>query len=452
MGVAMCRKAARAERTRRGALGDEHEPEEGAGGAPARGKRRAAAAAATARRSPNAHAITPLELAARHIAVVYDALVNSGSWDARFRRGRRPNSPVGLLTDRTFADNDNDTAVRSLATTYLAHAATDAWNVVAGAVELARVWAFKPDVRCPASAWVEYSDADADVLDRRTRLRLSVCLSISWKFARNCQTVFSREFAASDGSCYPRTLELAFTSFNFLLPDEQDLLGDWDVAHAGVLRELQTQMLDLEVELLLGVHTFPLLVENAQSVAELKLQEFFDAKGVSERRCMQMRGLLPFFVRASLFKRAGEPRCLYAELLADPDPRPAAAALLCAAWLAIKHSGAPARDMRAARDLFDAADRVNAWRLLDNGARAVAAKSDFFRRGCYGDRLWYGYDCVTYKTLTNATNACLPTADAADLAALGDDLPPALEPPHHDQPNTNAAAQLLRCVTRVCSW
>ena len=402
-------------------------------------------AAACARRSPNAHSITPLELAARHIAVVYDALVNSGSWDARFRRGRRPSSPVTCALP--FVDED-ESAVRSLATTYLAHASTDAWNVVAGAVELARVWAFKPDGRCPASAWVEYDDADADVLDRRTRLRLSVCLTIAWKFARNCQTVFSREFVSGD--LFPCTLELAFTSFNFLLPDEQDLLGDWHVAHTAALRELQTQMLDLEVALLLGVHTFPLLVENAQSVAELKLQEFFDAKRVSETRCMQMRGLLPFFVRAALFKRAGEARCLYAELLADPDPRPAAAALLCAAWLSIKFSGAPARDMRVARDLFDAADRLNAWRLLDNGVRAVAAKTSFFRRGCYGDRLWYGYDCVTYKTLTTALNACLSSADAADAAALADPPAPPLAP--HDQHETTAAAQLLRCVTRVCSW
>ena len=67
--------------------------------------------------------IAPIELYAQALNFVYSALVTSRAWDATFERGPRERH-----------------GERRLATTYLSEPAVDGWNVVFGALELARVW------------------------------------------------------------------------------------------------------------------------------------------------------------------------------------------------------------------------------------------------------------------------------------------------------------------------
>ena len=403
----------------------------------------------------HAHEVTPLELATYQLATTYDALVTAGAWDARFRRGRRPSSPNGVVLAKRKLEEDDD-AVRSLATTYLAHAATDAWNVVAGAVELARVWAFRParddydndkDQRLPTLPSAKYKHV-TDTLDRDLRLRLAVCLFVSWKFARSCQTALPRMFAPGDGTVVPRTLELAFAAYSFLLPHEQDVIGDWEHSNIVALRKLQANVLALELELVIGVHTFPLLAENAQTAAELHIQHLFETEQVSETRCMQMRGLIPFFVRTALFKSKGESTSLYADLLVGADLQTGARALVCAAWMSIKHAGYPARDMRIAKMLFAPEDYLNAWKLLDNATRATSINPAFYNRGCYGDEFWYGHRYVLKSTLTNAMIACMPgmDPDAHRLAHKASNLGPVAAV------GSAAAAGLFSYVTKGCLW
>ena len=341
------------------------------------------------RRKRNVYEATTLEMAAYFIAKKYESLITYGVWDAKFKRGRRPCSDI---------DSNHD-AVRSLATTYLAHADTDAWNVIAGAVELARLWALEQPVG-PTSD-LTYG------IDLKMRMRLAVCLSVSWKFARGSHTAFPRSFESEDECGGPCTLESAFVAFSFMLKNEQDEYGGWLRENVEKLRKLQKEALELEIQLVIGVPTFPLLAENAQAMAELKIQELFDAGTTSETRCMQLRGIVPFFVRTSLFKDKGEYQSPYSYLLANNnDVEAAASALVCAAWFCLKYSEQPSRDMHVDTKQFTTIDRFLAIRLIDNAVRATNSNTSIYYRGCYGTQTWYGYKYVQKETLTRAINAC----------------------------------------------
>ena len=390
------------------------------------------------------HDVTLLEISARHMSKVYNLLVSRGLWDAVFARGRRPRSAVAATTaassaivaaatakrkliDQDDDDNNRDNEeVRSMATAYLGRMGTDAWNAMAGAIELARVWGLTAKTTSepqqpqqqPQRPGAPRPRAASDILDRETRMRLAVCLSVAWKFARSNSVLLYRDFPPSagdirnnNGKAEMRTLELAYVGYAFLLPHERGFLGVWDSANVKALRTLQEYMLELELDLVLNVQMFPLLAENAQLLAEHHAQHLFDNGRLSAGRCMQIRGILPFFLRASLFKRRNESSSLYAEVFGVVDPMPGAKALVCAAWMCVKHAdGGSTRDMRSARQLFEPSDFLTAWRLLENAARAAGTDPKFYKDDCYGDDGWYGYPFVSASTLAAAMHACMPGA------------------------------------------
>lgn len=402
----------------------------------------------------NVHDVTPLELGVCQMINVYDVLVESGSWDALFRRGPRPDASDAPDDDAPASKRKlahRDETVRSMATTYLSHTATDAWNVLAGAIELARVWGFAELGQSPAVPSPRYTRASEGV-DRETRLRLAVCLSVAWKFARSNQAIFYRDFAPGDGGPVRSTLELAFVGYAFLLPHERATLGGWNAENVVALRALQARLLNLEIDLVLGVHTFPLLAENAQLLAERHAQDLFDSGRLSAVRSMQIRGIVPFFLRASLFKRRSETSSLHAELFGVADPEIGARALVCAAWMCVKHAGGPARDMRSARQLFNAIDCLAAWKLLDNAARATTADPVFYKHGCYGDSSWYGYAFVRTSTLVTAMHACMPGVDTDHEPKPRGRAPTPLALPTPRHPNPTPPAGLFHAVTQACLW
>lgn len=367
--------------------------------------------------SPPPPRAAQLALAARALTSIYDGLVNASLWITSFDRGPRGAFPPrrGFAKRKLPAQDGwprlppvapKPASVRQLATTHLGHAATDGWNVVVGALELARIWAL-PDRGCGGEGGLCARD-----LARDTRMRLAVCLNVAWKFQRAYKSIFTPIFPdeASPADGPPlRSYELAHIGFYFLFADEQDAFGDWDPTNVEAVRRLYKELWTLEAELLCSVHTFPLLAENAQLEAEHRLQELFDAKLLGADRCMVLRSLVPFFVQASVHGLAAErgstDASLYVELMAASDVRPSAGGLLCAALACVRAAGAHAAAMPALEAVFDAEEIQLAWRLLDNALRALASDADgddarpHVRRGCYGDPGWYGYGYLTDATL-----------------------------------------------------
>jgi len=365
-------------------------------------RRSRAALAEQPARATLAQSGVDLEQAARLMTIVYERLVNSGTFESRFFRG----SPLGGVP-----------ATRSLATTYLNEASTDPWNVMAGAIELTRVWALA----------VQQPHAAAAVGIHRTRMRLAVALSVSWKFQRCSSTILNRSFepsaaeAAADSFGGGRSLGLAYLAYSFFTANEQKSIGDWDPTNVAKLRTLQSEMLELEIDLVRHVSTFPLLAENSVCLAEIEIQRLFDGGGMSAVHCMKLRAIVPFFLRCALLLLPtaedalapavlGAPRALYENMLAtttnnQPGCALGAGGLVCAAFLCMKNSQSATRDMPSTKETFGAMYQyvtIAALKLLNTARLAVAADPAFFRRGCYGDARWYGFGYVDDATLARA--------------------------------------------------
>lgn len=349
--------------------------------------------------------VTLLEIAARQMILVYEKLVNSGTWDARFLRGRRrrcgSDKPNMVQSGKIGAAE----AVRSLASVHLSSSSTDGWDVVAGAIELARVWALVDRNSCaPRDGYSMRSE-----LYLETRMRLSVCLSVSWKFQRSLQTVMYRDFESSDGAGIDSTLELAFVAYAFLNKEEQEMYGPWDASNTDSMRELQLTALHLEIELVCGSQTLGPMTANPQSVAETHIHALFEQGVLSSVHCMQMRSVVPFFWNASLYKRRKETESLYEEIIDNPH---AGAGLVCAAWTCIQCCGTIDLDLYLDKShLFGTTENAVAWRFIDTAARACFADSTFYRRGCYQDTSWYGHGYLARETLIAAAHVCATQMD-----------------------------------------
>ena len=224
-----------------------------------------------------------------------------------------------------------------MATRYLSSSPADGWNVVTGALLLARVWAIRE------------TTTTAPCLDRQTRLRLATCLSVSWKFQRSMFTIFPRLFGHSgevDGIIPPSlltgvdTLELAHLAIGFLYDTEKAHLA-FETKNATEIRRLYKTMVNLEVNLLRSVAVFGILTDNAQVGTEYVAEDYVVSKTLTAERALLVRSMVPFFVRSSVCGLAGGRNDdLFVELM-DPLDKPhkgaehSALALFAAAYFAV---------------------------------------------------------------------------------------------------------------------
>ena len=348
--------------------------------------------------------IAAIELHAQALSYVYSALARSRAWDTTFERG-----PLRVHGERR------------LATAYLSEPAVDGWNVVFGALELARVWV--ADESCPKR--VVGDDAPLHRLDRDARARLAACLSVSWKFQRSMSSRFPHkflDFGAAHGwpdLAQGHTRELGNVAYAFLFDHEQAEFGHFCVENTARCSELYNQIQELEVDLLRKVAVFPLLAENVQVRAEARIGALYDAGALSSAASMAARVVVPFFVRAAVTSPA-----LYEALVegggdeagdeAGGDEWCGDEALACvgcacvcvATAIPAREDGDDAHHHHHGRHFpprFSAAAKRLALRLVQ--AALCATSSAYLRHGCYGDPGWEFYSMVSDTALSLARTA-----------------------------------------------
>ena len=323
-----------------------------------------------------------LQLSAHALTIIYDSLTAGRAWDASFMRG--PRSHHGR---------------RRLATAHLHEDGTDGWNVVIGALELARAWAIRKTSDVSPSSGIE-----AHRLDRNTRMRLAVCLSLSWKFQRSCNNFFAKVFKdVGEFHGWPdvhdgHTRELAFLGYAFLFPGEQAVFGSFSEENIETVKQLYQTMLCLEVDLIKNVSTFSLLTDNVQVRAELILERLYMDRELTSAVGMSARSILPFFLRAALSSDT------YEELTCDVEHGAQAlvcAACYCVAVAAVPHNDAH-HDAMGARHppRFDPTVRRTALALLH--ASQLHSDATYQRHGCFGDAAWPNHVFVAEDTLRHA--------------------------------------------------
>ena len=293
-------------------------------------------------------------------------------------------------------------AVRRLSTRYLAEPSTDGWNVVAGAIELARRYALDATT---------IFHADPPSVDRATRMRLAACLTVAWKFARSLPGGFKRQFTAPDGTAH--TLELAVMHAAFLTRSELDCLGAWPT-EVERWQQMQDLALQSEASLLDTGLVFSALCENPVCVAEAALQELYEHRipgADTHERVLQLRALLPFFLRIAL---DAEHAVYEREVARAAAPDLFANALLACAFAAhastfVPTNGTFATACRAAvhrvRRTFSTDEFTLAAEIIAVGS-ALACRSPERQAdaddatlapwsGCYGNPSWTLYSCVS---------------------------------------------------------
>lgn len=330
------------------------------------------------------------KLSAHALALTYEWLVNGRAWDASFSRGHG-----------AFADDQ-----RRIASQYLSKPAVDGWNVVLGAFEIARAWALR----------TTSTTDDPHQLDRNTRMRLAVCLNVSWKFQRSLCTHFKSRFS-DVGEFYGwpyltsgHTRELAHIAYGFLFAQEQEAFGGFSEENLDQVRALYQTLLRLEVDIVTTIPVFSLLTDNVQVRAENNLGVLYDNGNMSSDASMAARSIVPFFVRSAIASGG------YEELVGKDNH--GAEALACVSSACVYASAAmavnpafPAAHSRARRTRrfrradeavyhpprFSAKAKSVALKLVED---ALGANSKgYVRLGCYGDPKWLGHALVSEPTL-----------------------------------------------------
>lgn len=336
------------------------------------------------------------------LSFMYHEMITQGHWNADFFRGKRPPRPPAPATWKRARSQPEPTTgnCRTLATTHLAHPCIDGWNVIVGALELARAWGMRDGL----SPLIDDERSEYD-LPLWLRMRLACCLIFSWKFHRSNYTCYPRRFY-SEGEptlVEPHTEELAHVAYAFLTINEQSQFGAWNETNADAIRRLYNEMLLLEVHLLTRVSTFPLLAENVQVHAEDRLDLLFQRGVRSARHVMTLRSIVPFFVNAT----AGR---LYEKLCEAPKPV-AGGALVCAAFLcASMPASGNALFVYSARGcavLFSQVEIIWALRILNAAVLPERIPSQLMALGAYGDPTWAPQRFLTLETLEAAVAAAV---------------------------------------------
>jgi len=305
-----------------------------------------------------------LPVAALSITFLYQELVRHRLWNARFERGGS-------------GDASGRPPVRSLATRHWAEPAVDGWNAVAGAVGLAEAWAFEGAL-LPPEAHSAYD------LPRDVRMRLTVCLSVAWKFERQLSSRFPRTFYDDEPNLVsPHTCELAYLGYSFLSVEERRAFGPWGQENGPRVRALYAEMLNLEASLLLSVPVFSTLVGGNQVRAEARLQALLDGGALTVSEAMAARAIVPYFNAVWLNGRS---------------ERPTAGALACVAALCVRAAAAPGHEAEL-RAWFVPAERRRARALLLNALHPQDIPRALLSLGCYADPCWKHYECISPHTL-----------------------------------------------------
>lgn len=321
-----------------------------------------------------------LPLVGLSLAYMYHAMVNNSHWSTDFHRGRRPPRPPlkGVDAKRARKRPPKMGLTRTLATRHLSEPCTDGWNVIIGALELARAWGLKGDSEQLADvALGEYE------LPLWVRMRLACCLNVSFKFQRANYTCYPHRFHVNDDPSLvsTHTEELAHVAFSFFTLEEQARFGEWSETNQQAIRTLYAEMLELEGKLVCTVPTFPLLAENVLNCVELCLQRCFDRGLRGEEDVMTMRSLMPFLLYATMGGAY--------ESLTKLKKETSAGALLCAAWLLVSTpaSGQPLFDnsKTQVQILFSTLERMWSVKILTCAARPRKIAGQLMVLGAYGD-------------------------------------------------------------------
>ena len=296
--------------------------------------------------------LTLLPLTHISLSIVFYELVYNGLWSTSFETGC------------TLFKNNRQSTVRYLATSHLKCPTTDGWGVVAGAVELANAWAIRSfDLQHgPVGPGFEFA--------RITRLRLAVCLCMSFKFARQFATHFPRRFHDRSPSLIsPHTRELAHIGFVCMTVGEQEAFGGWNTGNSNAIQCLYDQMLEMEVDVLKTVNVFKLFAENSQSLAENRLAELFDDCYLTDEASMATRAHIPFFRIASY---DGE----------MPPPTPGALIVAALSSVPLAHAFLYYEKEAFCR-LFSQEERREGWRLVHSAISMTGLAADAARMGCF---------------------------------------------------------------------
>lgn len=315
---------------------------------------------------PPASAREALPVAALSITFLYQELIKHRLWNARFERGGSN-------------DASGRPPVRSLATRHWREPAVDGWNAVAGAVDLAEAWAFEGALLPPETR-------NAYDLPRGVRMRLTVCLSIAWKFERQLSSRFPRTFHDDEPNLVsPHTCELAYLGYSFLSTEERRAFGPWDQENGPRVRALYAEMIALEASLLMSVPVFSTLVDGNQVRAEARLQALLDGGALAVSEVMAARAIVPYFNAVRLNGRS---------------ERPTGGALACVAALCVCVCAAAAAGHEAElRPWFVPAERRSARALLINALHPQDIPRALLSLGCYADPDWKHYRCISPDTL-----------------------------------------------------
>ena len=165
-------------------------------------------------------------------------------------------------------------------------ACVDGWGVFLGAVELARLWGLEK---------ATYNKV-TNRLDKSTRLRLAVCLNVSFKFAIGADRPARHVHIYVDDEKQSHSLELAYLATLFLTEDEKKFEQPWAL-------HMQEAQLELEKMLITTMALGPCLMSNPCCIAEQKLESLCSTASTTAHA--RVLAVLAFWVRVALLPKHG---------------------------------------------------------------------------------------------------------------------------------------------------
>ena len=242
-----------------------------------------------------------------------------------------------------------------------------------GATELARAWAL-PSASPPLDG-----DEQLPMLDRATRMRMAVCLATAWHFQRASSSRFPRDVAA-DAAPAPVagagvfSFELARLGYLFLYQPERERLGPWPIP---LVVEMQTALVRLQAELLVGAPVFALVADNPQVVCEARLEAIArdDGAMLTLADALTARAVVPLFVRSCW--------------------------LACVAW-AVTSRRTDAQAALVSR-FFSRREQCLAATIL----ATACAHNGHAHTGCYAEPSFFAYEHVALPAMRDARDRLL---------------------------------------------